>query len=186
MFRNLSGGRLPHAPGNDYADVWKRRWLTKSKLVSDAIQGLEGDQILPAAYATWSELNGPWRSVANAFFLAIRATLAEASNAESYNGWGNTASNIFNKVSLTILVADFFQWLTDLNRTIDSDSDCRQAVAAWLNGVDKAYFNRDWNLSGVKKDTPGIRHNWSELWVDYRKDPSRVTDVRNFRKAKTV
>ncbi|MGE2715177.1 hypothetical protein ACQI4L_14045 [Mycolicibacterium litorale] len=186
IFRNLSGARLPHAPGNDYADVWRRKQLTKSDLVASAIANVPDDEKLPLAFATWSQLNGPWREVANAFFNAIRSRLGDASNVAAYNGWGSTQSNLFNKVSLLILVADFFQWLTDTARTISSADDCAKAVDDWLEGTDKAYFNRDWNLSGVKKDTPGIRHNWSELWVDYRKDPSRLTDVRNFRKAKTV
>lgn len=186
IFRNLSGARLPHAPGNDYADVWRRKLLTKSDLVAEALSDVADDEKLPIAFAAWGELNGPWRLVANTFFAEIKTRLSDPTNTAAHNAWGNTASNLFNKVSLSILVADFFQWLTDVSRTINSAEDCSDAVQTWLAGVDKAYFNRDWNLSGVKKDTPGIRHNWSELWVDYRKDPSRLTDFRNFRKAKAV
>ncbi len=185
-FRRLSGARLPHAPGNDYADMWRRKQLVKSSLIATAIQNADDDERLPRAYEAWSDLSGPWRDVANAFFMAIRDHLADTTNKLAPNAWGSTSSNLFNKVSLSIMVADFFQYLTDTNRTLDSPSDCTDAVGSWLEGTDKAYFNRDWSLSGVKKDTPGIRHNWSELWVDYRKDPSRLTDVRNFRKAKQV
>lgn len=181
IFRNLEGGKLFHSPRNDYADKWRRRGLPNSRLVADAIRDIdEGDQSR-VAMGYWQDLDGPWRTVANAFFLEIRDRLADATNPAASNGWGGL-SNIYNKISLTILVADFFQWLTDRDRTIDSPEHCRALVGEWLEGVDKAYFNRDWNLSGVKRESTGIRNQWSELWNDYRKDPTRLPSVANFRK----
>jgi hypothetical protein len=186
-FRNLSGAKLFHSPKIDYADLWRRRYLTQSELVQGALTdaGDEGTS-LQRALAAWQKLDGPWREVANAFFEAVRDRLSDPTNLVAPNAWGSTRQNLFNKISLSILIADFFQYLNDSRQTIHSGAHVRELVEAWLEGVDKAYFNRDWSLSGVKKDTPGIRSQWSELWVDYRKDPSRLTDVRNFRRAKAI
>lgn len=183
VFRNLQGGKLFHSPRNDYADKWRRRELVKSALVSAVIEGVPEEDQLTVALEAWQALDGPWRDVANAFFLEVRDRLADASNAAANNGWGGL-SNIYNKISLTILVADFFQWLTDKDKTINSAAHCRELVAEWLTGIDKAYFNRDWNLSGVKRESTGIRNQWSELWNDYRKDAARIPAVTNFRKPK--
>ena len=78
--------------------------------------------------------------------------------------------NFFTK---TILASDFFQNLCDRRLGIDSIEDIPLLVSEWLEGVDSNYFNRDWNLHGVKKDVPGIRKRWSKEWVQYRKDPQR-------------
>jgi hypothetical protein len=178
-FRNLKGGQLWHSQKVDYADKWRRTQLAESELVA---QG----QTLEAKKDTWSSLEGPWRDVCAAFFWTVRDELGNAGNPESPNSWGSTRSNLYNKISLSILVADFFQYLTDKELTINSAEHCRELTVLWLNEVDRNYFARNWNLSGIKKDTPGIRAQWSELWVDYRKDPQRVPDIRNFRKPKQV
>jgi hypothetical protein len=185
MFRTLSGGRLPSAPRNDYADLWRRRYLAESDLVADALDGVPPEDALKTATEHWQQVDGPWRGVANAFFEAVRDRLGDPSNMVAPNAWGSTASNLYNKVTLSILVADFFQYLTDSGKSIMSADDCKALVSDWLNEVDVAYFNRDWNLSGVKKDNPGIRKKWSEMWVDYRKDPSRLPNVRGYRNAST-
>ena len=141
-----------------------------------------------AAYDYWQTLDGPWLEVCAAFFEAIRDKLGDAKNPEADNGWGSTKSNLFNKVSLWILTADFFQFLTDKGYTLNGADDVKARVGEWLNGVDKAYFARSWNLGGIKKDTPGIRAQWSGLWVAYRKDPGDLRRIKatEFRKARPV
>lgn len=183
IFRTLQGGKLPAPSRIDYSDLWKRRHLTASQLVRVKIEDVEQDEQLQRALEYWQQMDGPWRRVANAFFLALRDHLSDETNPSAPNAWGTTASNLFNKVSLTILAADFFQYLTDTRQTIDSAEHCSELVAEWLSDVDIAYFNRDWRLSGVKKDSPGIRKRWSEMWVDYRKDPSRLPNVNLYRSA---
>ncbi|MFI9366629.1 hypothetical protein ACIG5E_37105 [Kitasatospora sp. NPDC053057] len=178
QFRNLRGAKLPHSSKIDYADKWARERLPDSALVDT----LDSEEQRTA----WATLEGPWRGVCAAFFAEVRDRLGDPGNEYAPNAWGTTKSTLYNKVMLSILVADFFQFLTDKELTIDGPEDCRAHVAKWLASVDKNYFARDWQLSGVKKDTPGIRAQWSELWVDYRKDPQRIPDVRNFRKSKQV
>jgi hypothetical protein len=178
-FRNLKGGQLWHSPKIDYADKWRRTRLSESGLVAEAATPESQKE-------TWSSLEGPWRNVCAAFFWGIRDELGNAGNPDAPNSWGSTRSNLYNKISLSILVADFFQYLTDKDLTINSPEHCRELVNRWLGSVDRNYFAKSWNLSGIKKDTPGIRAQWSELWVDYRKDPQRLPDVRNFRKPKQV
>ncbi len=185
VFRTLSGGKLPSAPRNDYADLWRRRHLTESSLVEAAVGQAGSGEELISATAAWQVVDGPWRPVSNSFFRAVRDLLSDQANIAAPNAWGTTSSNLFNKVTLSILVADFFQFLTDSRRTINSADECYSLATEWLKDVDLAYFNRDWRLSGVKKDNIGIRKRWSEMWVDYRKDPARLPDVRNYRNAAT-
>ena len=180
IFRNLHGAKLYHSPRNDYADKWRRTQLLQSDAVAEAIQGVEEEEQLVAGMEAWQSLDGPWRDIANAFFLTVRDELGDPSP-EAHNGWGQI-SNLFNKVSLNILVADFFQWLTDKGSTINDSEDCKRLVREWLAGVDRSYFNRNWSLSGVKRESTGIRSQWSELWNDYRKDPQRLPAVGNYRK----
>lgn len=188
IFRNLQGGRLFHDnPAVDYADIWRRNQLIESALVTSEIDPQE-PSALSDAYSYWKTLDGPWVEVCTAFYTAIRDRLADSQNPYAPNGWGSTKSNLFNKISLWILTADFFQYLTDRGYTLDSADDVRAKVAEWLRDVDKAYFARDWNLAGIKKDTPGIRAQWAALWVSYRKDPGDLRKIKatEFRKARPV
>lgn len=177
QFRSLSGATLYYSDKIDYAQLWRKKQLGKSALTGDS-DGPEEQM------AQWSALNGPWRAVASAFFISVRDVLASTSNPEAFNFWGSTRSNLYNKVSLSILVADFFQWLSDRGLTIDAVESVDALVREWLTDVSPNYFARDWRLSGVKKDTPGIRAQWSELWVNYRKDPTQIPSYTNFRKSK--
>jgi hypothetical protein len=82
---------------------------------------------------------------------------------------------------LTILASDFFQFLCEREIKIDSTNDIPILVNQWLKDVDRDYFNREWNLKGVKKDVPGIKKRWSKLWVEYRKDPQRLPRSTQYR-----
>jgi hypothetical protein len=179
IFRNLQGGRLYHEKRIDYADKWKHDFLAKSGIVNDwAERGYDSD------FAYWSDPAGPWRRVFIAFYSSVRDRLADARNPDTHNFWGSPrTSNLFNKIFLTILAADFFQVLCERKRTIDTIEDVDNHVTDWLEGVSPAFFNRDWKLEGVKKDNPGIRKQWSQLWVEYRKDPRVLPRATAYRQA---
>lgn len=176
IFRELKGGKLFHAK-NDYAKRWKDKFLHKSDLV-------ESDEDIQA-FDEWAALNGPWQQVFIAFWAKVKAELAQDSNEDRHNYWGNTRrSNIFNKISLTILAADFFKYLVTSKSTIDSISQIDDLVSDWLEDVDRGYFDKDWELSGIKKDSPGIRSRWSENWAEYRESPDQLPQSKSFRSAR--
>ena len=177
IFQHLKGGQL-FGQKVDYADLWRRRSLLASGLVGGATN-------LDDAFAEWSKTDGPWRDVFLRFWSEVRKTLAVTDDDEAGNYWGRPrVSNLFNKISLTILAADFFQFLTDRGYTLGSADDVSAYVVEWLDGVKLTYFARDWKLDGVKKDSVGTRNQWADLWVDYRKDPKSVPPVKAFRQLK--
>ncbi len=172
MFRDLRGARYYHDRRSDYADVWKRRHLVDSAIVSDNNEGSD-------ALTVWRANDGAWRDVFIAFWSAVRDTLANTTDTEAYNYWGSSrSSNLFNKPSLTILATDFFSFLVLTRKPIDSVEDVEKLVSDWLLGVDKKYFARDWKLSGVKKDVAGTRKQWSKIWQNYRIDPKGLPPVK--------
>lgn len=172
IFRELRGGKL-FGQANDYADVWRRRWLAESGFVADASSSEQ-------MYTIWSAPDGPWRQIFVRFFTLVRQRFAD-DDPGAHNAWGNTASNLFNKVSLTILAADYFQFLCDSRRTLSSLPDVDESVDEWLEGVNLTYFSRDWRLSGIKKDVAAVQKTWASLWIEYRKDPMRLPTVTNYR-----
>lgn len=176
IFKELKGGSLFHAK-NDYAKRWKEKYLAESSLVvSNTTQ---------EAFEEWRALNGVWRDFFIAFWRKVKEELAQDSNKSRFNYWGNTRkSNIFNKISLTILAADFFKYLVTTKTTIDSISQIDAIVEGWLEDVNRAYFDLDWDLKGVKKDSTGIRERWSENWADYRENPERLPQVKSYRSPK--
>ncbi|OBC03473.1 hypothetical protein A5784_14800 [Mycobacterium sp. 852013-50091_SCH5140682] len=179
IFRELKGGRL-FGEKVDYADKWRRNHLDASGIVADAPPEQQ-------KFEYWSRQDGPWRDVFIAFWEAVRDRLATTEDKDAGNYWGSPRnSNIFNKITLTILAADFFQYITDTRRSIDTLEDVRDYVAEWLDEVKTTYFSRDWKLGGIKKDAPGTRAQWAYLWVQYRKDPQQLPDVRTFRHQKVV
>lgn len=179
IFRELKGGRL-FGEKNDYVDKWRRSQLEGSGIVANA----PADE---SKFEYWSRQNGAWRDVFITFWTAVRDRLATTEDKDAGNYWGSPrASNIFNKITLTILAADFFQYLTDTRRTIDDLEDVTTAVNEWLEEVKTTYYSRDWKLAGVKKDAPGTRAQWAYLWAQYRKDPQQLPDIRTFRHQKVV
>jgi hypothetical protein len=176
IFQDLKGGRL-FGEKNDYADKWRRTFLPRSEIVSDwETKGFSS----PFDY--WSQLEGPWRDVFAVFWSTIRDKLADPNDDSASNFWGSPRkSNIFNKVSLNILAADFFQYLCERRVGIASAQEIPGLVDDWLYGVNTSYFNRGWDLDGVRKDTPGRRKQWAKLWVEYRKDPERLPRVDQYR-----
>ncbi|MFM5182159.1 conserved hypothetical protein [Aeromonas veronii] len=166
IFKDLRGGKFFSDENRvDYADLWKRRFLNES-LIINANNSSD-------PYTLWSADNGAWRDVFVSFWCCVRDKLANTEDETKNNYWGSTASNLYNKVSLTILAADFFKYLCDSRKPINSKEDVAALVNDWLLGVDLGYFDRNWNLT-VKKDTPSIRKQWSKLWLNYRQDPTRL------------
>jgi hypothetical protein len=176
IFQRLEGGRLFHSR-IDYAAKWRRDFLRESGVVTGwETRGFD------TAYECWRDTDGPWRGVFIAFWKAVRTRLGDDSDAEAKNYWGSARkSQLFNKISLTILAADFFQYLCDTKIKIADENAVPDLVTDWLAGVSDRYFSRDWNLSGVKKDSTGIRIRWSKLWVEYRKDPRSLPRTSDYR-----
>ena len=143
IFRELKGGRLYHQTV-DYAAKWRRRELSDSSLVADGTDASE-------KYEIWSAPDGPWREIFVRFFTLVRDRFAD-DDPEAHNAWGNSAGNLFNKISLTILAADYFQFLDDRRRALNSVDDVDESFEEWLEGVNDTYFARDWRMGSLKKD----------------------------------
>lgn len=180
IFRELRGGKL-YGQKNDYAELWCNRYLSKSMIVA----GYEGYDF-ESPYDYWRKLDGPWRDVFIQFWIKIRDVFGNTSDPDKPNYWGRPrTSNLFNKVSLTILAADFFQYLNDTRICLDSASQIPELVDSWLEFVNKGYFDKDWQLANIKKDSTGIRKQWASLWSEYRKSGGNLPDRRNFRTSKS-
>lgn len=179
VFRHLKGGKL-FGQRNDYAEIWATRFLPDSEIIEDyESKGFK----TPKDY--WSSLDGPWRKTFIAFWSKVRDELGNTTDPDKHNYWGETRdSNLFNKISLTILAADFFQFLVETRTKIASEDDINGLVDMWLENVNQGYFDKNWNLTGVKKDSTGIRNRWAELWSEYRKSGGNLPDRRNFRAPK--
>lgn len=178
IFKDLSGGRLFHQK-NDYADVWRKKFLDSSPITDNfETAGCK------SRMEYWSKLDGPWRAVFIQFYTKIRDKFGNIQDPDKPNYWGKSRqSNLFNKISLTILAADFFEYLVTRKQIISSAQEINGLVDDWLENVNAFYFDKDWQLSGIKKDNPGIRKQWASLWAEYRKDPSQLPDRRKYRAA---
>lgn len=175
IFRDLRGARYFHDSKLDYADAWKRRWLESSAIAAPTSSGSK------SPYDTWRDVDGPWKEVFIAFWNAVRDQLGTTANPDAYNYWGRPRkSNLFNKPSLLTLAADFFAYIHDARRTIESAETVCGLVEDWLLDVDTNYFARDWKLANVKKDASGTRKQWSKIWYGYRRDPKMLPNVKSF------
>ncbi|MGP4022906.1 hypothetical protein [Actinomadura sp. 3N407] len=166
IFRKLQGGRPYHAKV-DYARAWRIEYFPECGLVS-------GDSV-SEKFEEWSRPDGAWREVFIRFFTKVRDYFGDVDNPETFNGWGSTAhSNLFNKISLTILASDYFDFIYTQALTIDSLEDFDVTLDSWLKGgrVSSSYFNRDWHLERVKKDQLVVKRLWSQNWHEYRKVPA--------------
>ena len=133
----------------------------------------------------WSKLDGPWRDVFIAFWTDVRDVFGNTEDPEKHNYWGRPRdSNLFNKISLTILAADFFQFLVETRTKLGSAEEVTDLVHSWLENVNPGYFDKNWELRGVKKDSVGIRNQWASIWSEYRKSGGNLPAKRLFRQAK--
>jgi len=180
VFRRLKGGKLYHIQV-DYAERWRKKCLTQSSIIPDDIRNS-----IDECEEYWMRLDGPWRDVFVSFFKLVRDKLGNQDTLEAHNFWGRPRdSNLFNKISLTILSADFFRYLVGARRGINSVEEMPELIEEWLEDVNPDYFNRDWKLSGVKKDSTGIRSRWSQLWAEYRENPTRLPSTARYRTPKS-
>ncbi|MFC8388396.1 hypothetical protein [Streptomyces sp. NPDC057238] len=160
IFRELTGGKL-YGQRNDWARVWGKNHLDDSAFVA-ALDTHE------EKLAEWGRPDGPWREVFIRFYSNIKERFG-ADDPQASNAWGTTRSNLYNKVSLTILAADYFEFLRMQKKTLNTVADVDSTMEDWLEGVNLGYFNRNWKVE--KKDTPLIRRTWARLWYEYRKNP---------------
>ncbi|MEU2448991.1 hypothetical protein ABZ605_02845 [Streptomyces sp. NPDC012765] len=163
VFRELSGGKI-YGQKTDWARVWGKYHLDDSAFVAAFDTHEE-------KLTEWARPDGPWREVFVRFYSNIRDRFG-ADDPQASNAWGTTQSNLFNKVSLTILAADYFEFLRMQKKTLHSIADVDSTMEDWLEGVNPAYFNRNWKVE--KKDTPLIRRTWARLWNEYRKNPEAL------------
>jgi hypothetical protein len=178
--RNLKGARLYHEDrGPDYASYWKEAYLSKSKIIEKYSDlGFKS----PAEY--WGSENGPWEQFFTSFFNEVKERLANETSEESNNYWGRPIkSNLFNKIYLNILLADFFNFLYTKEQIIDSVSQIPNLVETWLSGASADYFAKPWGLVDQKKDSTTIKKKWATLWHNYRRSPismKRIPSAKQF------
>lgn len=142
MFRDLKGGKYySDEDKNDHIYNWRIDYLSESRIVSDEA-GLR-------TLSTWQD-NEIWYDVFRVFWSKVRDHFANVDDPEEPNYWGNTESNLFNKVYLNILAVDFFSFMNDKEYTLDSLDDLEEKIEKWLDGMSDNYFSRPLTLT-VKK-----------------------------------
>lgn len=179
MFRDLKGGYLYHQKNNDFAKAWGDKYLESSLLVEDF-----RDAGFLNVREYWSSFEGPWRILFIEFWRYVSDYFGNNIDPEASNYWGSPRkSNLFNKISLNILAADYFRYLRQNAVQLQDAEHIRETCHNWLAEIDKSYFNRDWKLdrAGVKKDSPGIRTSWARTWDEYRQNPERLPRIENYR-----
>lgn len=183
IFRDLQGGKPYHQMKNDYAKAWADKNLDASPIIADFRgHGFE----TPKGY--WSSQTGPWKDVFITFWSYVRDYFGDTVEEVRPNYWGNPlTSNLFNKPSLHILASDFFRFLRQNDVRLESAEHVKAECARWLKEVDRRYFDQDWGLdkTGQKKDSTGIRYNWSKIWDEYRSNPVRLPKPNMYTKATT-
>lgn len=173
LFRKLEGAKYFHDTSMDHAAIWRNQNLKDSQIVAE---WQARDYKSELEY--WQDTNGPWQDVFISFWTYTRDKLANTEDEAAHNYWGNPrTSNIFNKPSLLTLATDFFSFLREQRARINSIDDIPDLVDRWLEYVSPKYFSRDWKLdgSGVKKDSVGIRRQWSNLWYRHRSTGSDIS-----------
>lgn len=171
--KNLEGGVLYHTPNIDYARMWRNKWLAQTGLIT---AGTPVEQ----RRASWAADDGPWRQFFIALHTAIRDKFGDTEDMSAYNAWGNTKSNLFNLISLSILTADFFAFLNERGQELSDLDDLQKNLESWIGDLNAAYFNRDWRMTGTKKDQPSIRRAWSEAWFEYRSVREKLPRVERY------
>ncbi|MCG9759938.1 hypothetical protein L1D50_12605, partial [Pseudoalteromonas sp. Isolate6] len=163
LFRDLKGGKYYSSEDkNDHVSNWSLDYLELSEIVAEDIEN--------RTIKTWQQ-NDVWYDVFKAFWIKVRDHFGNTQDPEEHNYWGNTKSNLFNKVYLNILAVDFFSYMNDKERSIGSIEELEKIIDRWLDGTSPSYFKSDWGLE-IKKDTPALRKQWNTLWVNYRKTPA--------------
>jgi hypothetical protein len=160
---------------SDFAKRWRETLLLDSAILSDyETKGFE------SKYEYWRSLNGPWKTFFEIFWSEIQKRFSTDDH-EGKSFWGKPrSSNLFNKISLTILISDFFKYLFTTRAEMNDFSELPALIDKWLYDVNTGYFNRDWQLRSVKKDSTGIRKQWADLWIKYRENPAQLPQLRAY------
>ncbi|WP_338767794.1 hypothetical protein V7968_02340 [Nocardia vulneris] len=174
IFRELKGGRL-YFSTVDSAAQWRKGQLANCGVVA------EGDSDADK-FTLWSEPDGPWRDLFITFYIKVRDKLGNVTDPEMSNYWGKTTSQLYNKIYLTILAADFFDYIATKEISFDSIETMETVVDEYLGPLDARYFSRTWKIEGVKKDALATKRKWATLWHDYRKGSSLPTEAAFGRK----
>jgi hypothetical protein len=161
IVRNLEGGSFFHTPTLDYAKHWRDGLFQASGLVDVSLTGSE-------RLAAWSAIDGPWRTLFIKLHTKIRDKFGDPDDMKAQNAWGSTKSNLYNKISLTIMTADFFNYLQEKSQSLGDWEDVDKALEGWIGELSISYYARDWRMIDTKKDQSIIRKAWSEAWVEYR------------------
>jgi hypothetical protein len=167
-FRFLKGAKYFHDKDVDYAKKWATSQLPNSKIVADF-----HERGFKTHFDYWSSPDGPWREVFCTVWAVVRDTLGDTTgDKEAQNLWGYpTRSNLFNDVHLSILAADFFEYLTGgRGIPINSRDEVITIAEEWLFGAKKDYFTRNYGLKdkGIKKSENAVKVLWSQNWRNYR------------------
>ncbi|GAA5701452.1 MULTISPECIES: ParB N-terminal domain-containing protein [Streptomyces] len=166
IFRKLQGGR-PYHERTDYARAWRLEYFPNC--------GLASGDTLDEKLADWSRPDGPWREIFVRFYVHVRDYFGDTQDLDTYNAWGSTGnSNLFNKISLTILACDYFDFIYTQGEALETTDDFDRTLQRWLKDgrVSPSYFNRDWRLEKTKKDQLIVKRLWSQNWHEYRKVPA--------------
>jgi hypothetical protein len=171
IVRSLQGAKLYHEDrGLDYASFWRETYLSQSPIAGEYER-----RGFNSVIDYWGSEGGPWEEFFINFFKAVRDNLANVSSDEASNYWGKPkSSNIFNKVYLNILLADFFEFLYSKEIVLNSIDEISSLVQVWLSGASDDFFAKSWNLRNIKKDSTATKKNWSALWYNYRRAPSAL------------
>jgi hypothetical protein len=161
IVRNLEGGSPFHPPVIDYAKLWREGLFQKSGLVDASLTG-------PERLAAWSAFDGPWRKLFIKLHTKIRDKFGDQTDMASANAWGSTQSNLYNKISLTIMTADFFNYLREETQALENWEAVDEALEGWIGELNATYFARNWRMIGTKKDQGTIKKAWSEAWAEFR------------------
>lgn len=170
MVRELEGGKSYHPPHVDYVKTWAKNYFSETGLVPEGLSDEE-------RRTEWRKNDGPWRQLFVKLHCKIRDTFGDADDVDANNGWGSTKSNLFNMVSLTILTQDYFSFLREGTWTLANWQEVDESLDAWLEGLNRGYFNRNWRMGGTKKDQPAIKEAWSAAWFGYRLEKDRMPRV---------
>lgn len=171
IVRDLEGGEPFHPPKVDYASLWCNNGFKHSELVDLQLEPQE-------RLATWSEFDGPWRTMFVKLHTRIRDKFGNVDDPRSRNYWGSTRSNLFNMVSLRILTSDFFAFI--YQRSFREWNEVDAALEEWIGDLNSSYFARDWRMDGMKRDVPAIKEAWSATWTEYRLTRDRLPRIERY------
>jgi hypothetical protein len=181
-FRKLEGLKSYEKKPVDWAKSWRSKYLEDSGIVSNF-----EEKGFNSAYEYWQS-DEIWRNFFIKFWAFVKERFA-SSDDSSCAYWGSPkSSNLFCKPSLNIIATDFFCYLKGRGTKLDSLEKINDYCNEWLDDFPegKRYFERDWNLSGQKKDGTGLNRQWWDLFNKQRSNGGDLKKVSEFCKPMAV